>query len=60
MTGFFKFHMFQTKYMLGVQDLCYRIRTSPHLVAKLLALLIPVILLLAFVAVPYLVILYIC
>ncbi len=60
MTSFFRFHLFQMKYSLGIQDLRYRIRTTSGLIPKLLALLIPVLLLVTVVLSPYVFILYLC
>lgn len=60
MTSFIRFHLFQMKYMLGIQDLRYRIRTTPGLIPKLLALFAPLLLLAAIVVTPYIFILYLC
>lgn len=60
MTSFWKFHAFQVKYMLGIQDLRYRIKTTSGLIPKMLALLIPILILAAIVVAPYLFILYFC
>ena len=60
MTSFFRFHLFQMKYTLGIQDLRYRIRTTSGLIPKLLALIVPVLLLLAVCAAPYVFVLYLC
>lgn len=60
MASFIRFHLFQMKYMLGIQDLRYRIRTTPGLIPKLIALLLPVMLLVAVVLTPYVFILYLC
>lgn len=60
MTSFWKFHAFQVKYMMGIQDLRYRIKTTSGLIPKMLALLIPVLILGAIIVAPYLLILYFC
>ncbi len=60
MASFLKFHLFQMKYMLGIQDLRYRIRTTSGLIPKLIALFIPLLILAGVVFAPCVYILYIC
>ncbi len=60
MASFLKFHLFQMKYMLGIQDLRYRIRTTSGLIPKLVALFIPLLILAGVVFAPYVFILYFC
>lgn len=60
MASFFRFHLFQMKYSLGIQALRYRIRTTSGLLPKLFALLIPILLLAVAVLTPYVFILYLC
>lgn len=60
MASFLKFHLFQMKYMLGIQDIRYRIRTTSGLIPKLFALFIPLLILAGIVLAPYMLILYFC